>query len=900
MKKNLLYFMPFAVAAVFTILSFTQIMVDNEHRAYDLFLRIKPEVPEEKKIVLIDVDDLAISKVGVWPWSRSIMADGLLLLKEFKAEYAVFDIEYTEKSPRGINAEFLEDKIPDTLNQQFDTINSNISDLFGAISSGQLRVRDAADFASQLKEINNGIKLNLLDTMGSVARDNDEYLGKAARYFGNAFFTVNMFKGTDDSVPADLKEWASENIPISAINIVSGEDDFYRADDLRPAIAPVLKNGRGAGFPNVFIDNDGVRRRIDLLRVYKGRYFPQLAFSPLYDWLGKPEIQAGKGSLLLKGAVLPDGKTEDISIPLVDGQLLINWPVKSYEKSFRHMTYWYLEMHNRLYKSLAENLKLMKHAGYLEYYNGDTPLYDLYQYADDLLSRMVESGDTSNFDEYAQVREYFLLETASFLSGDAEKRILNDIEAVINSDSIPADVKNEYTELKKDVPDIFAKTISISTELAEARRIIRENVEGSFCIIGHTGTSTTDIGVNPFEKEYMNVGTHASVANTILSRQFISIAPFWIPILASFLFSLLVFAVIKRRSAGTSIIIGLSFIALILASAAAVFRYTGMYVNVITPAASVFVTFIIYTMVNLITTSKEKIFIRNAFGHYLSQDVISQLMNDPEKLKLGGDKKELTAIFTDVRGFSTISESLDPSDLVKLLNEYLTAMSDIILDSRGTIDKYEGDAIISFFGAPVEFPDHAQQACSAAVKMKKMEMEINKVFLDKQIAPSPLMTRIGINTGEMVVGNMGTARKMDYTIMGNAVNLAARLEGVNKQYGTWILASEYTISQTKNRFACRKLDPVRVVGINRPVQLFELIDEKKEASDKTLEIIELSHSALEKFQGQDWDGCADLFNKVLGISPDDGPASTYIKRCADFKKTPPPKNWDGVFNLSVK
>ena len=227
-------------------------------------------------------------------------------------------------------------------------------------------------------------------------------------------------------------------------------------------------------------------------------------------------------------------------------------------------------------------------------------------------------------------------------------------------------------------------------------------------------------------------------------------------------------------------------------------------------------------------------------------------------------------------------------------------MSDIILDSRGTIDKYEGDAIISFFGAPVEFPDHAQQACSAAVKMKKMEMEINKVFLEKQIAPSPLMTRIGINTGEMVVGNMGTARKMDYTIMGNAVNLAARLEGVNKQYGTWILASEYTISQTKNRFACRKLDPVRVVGINRPVQLFELIDEKKEASDKTLEIIELSHSALEKFQGQDWDGCLELFNKVLSISPDDGPASTYIKRCADFKKNPPPKNWDGVFNLSVK
>ena len=183
---------------------------------------------------------------------------------------------------------------------------------------------------------------------------------------------------------------------------------------------------------------------------------------------------------------------------------------------------------------------------------------------------------------------------------------------------------------------------------------------------------------------------------------------------------------------------------------------------------------------------------RNAWGHYLSSEVINDLLANPEKLNLGGEKKFITAMFTDVRGFSTISEVLDPTALVHLINLYLTEMSDIILELRGTIDKYEGDAIISFFGAPVDLPDHARRACMAAIRMKRAETALNERFLAEKLAPSALHTRIGINTGEMTVGNMGTPQRMDYTMMGSSVNLAARLEGVNKQYGTWILISEIT------------------------------------------------------------------------------------------------------------
>jgi adenylate cyclase len=314
----------------------------------------------------------------------------------------------------------------------------------------------------------------------------------------------------------------------------------------------------------------------------------------------------------------------------------------------------------------------------------------------------------------------------------------------------------------------------------------------------------------------------------------------------------------------------------------------------------VFFTFLTLAFVKFLKTAKEKSYIRNAFGHYLSTDVINELLTNPDKLKLGGEKKYITAMFTDVKGFSTISEQLDPADLVKLLNEYLSAMSDIILEMKGTIDKYEGDAIISFFGAPLELPDHAVRACKAAIQMKKTETELNKKFLENGMAPNPLLTRIGINTGDMVVGNMGTARKMDYTIMGNSVNLAARLEGVNKQYGTWILTSEYTMQNTDSDLTVRKLDRVRVVGIQTPVRLFEVIEEKSQTSPELKEAVAIFHAGLDLFEEKNWKKAEARFEEVLKILPEDGPASTFLKRCQQYIVNPPPENWDGVFNLTTK
>jgi len=292
--------------------------------------------------------------------------------------------------------------------------------------------------------------------------------------------------------------------------------------------------------------------------------------------------------------------------------------------------------------------------------------------------------------------------------------------------------------------------------------------------------------------------------------------------------------------------------------------------------------------------------LRRAFSTYLSEDVVEEIVSDPTRLQLGGIKRDMTALFTDVQGFTRIAEALPPEQLVDLLNYYLSSMSDIILEQKGTIDKYEGDAIISFFGAPLDLPDHAMRACSTAVVMKRVEKEVNRHIMEKRISPSPLLTRIGINSGEMVVGNMGTEKKMNYTIVGNVVNLAARLEGVNKQYGTWILASEDTVRQTEERFLTRRLDRIRVIGINEPIRIYEVMETTANASEVLLEQVDLFQKAHELFEQRNWTEAEKIFNQILKTSPGDGPSLLYLNRCRHCLQNPPAHDWDGVFDINEK
>ncbi len=898
-KIGLSVLVPVMAVLVFTGLNLFDFYRIIENRVYDALLHVKPEIPEDPSILLLDVDDTAIANVGVWPWSRDIMAEGLVTMKEYDAAYAVFDIEYTEQSPRGVNSALLNEEIPKALAGEFNSINQNVKDLFAALKSRSVSFKDAEDFLKDLENSTSQSKDKLMGSIKAIVRDNDTLLGQAARFFGNAFFTINMLPSGEEHIPDELRKFAMENLPLKKVR---GEGDIpYKISDIRPAIYPILSPAAGAGFPNVQVDLDGVRRRLYLVLEYKGKYYPQLAFSALLKKIGDPEVVVKDGRIVLEGADIPGKGKKDVTIPLAkDGTALINWPKKTYWNSFRHLSYWHLELYRRQEQAIVKSLELMERDQYLSYHEKNPKFMDQYRDSLKIRQALLTEPGAKGIEDYRKIRTAFFKDVGDFLSGPAEGSILASIDEALKSGQLKSEEKAEYAKIKEEVGNNFKNLKTIYGEFTKTRETLAKNLPGAYCIIGNTATSTTDLGVNPFVERYENVGTHASIANTILQGDFLDDSPWWISALAALAISLLVYFILRNMDPLPSLLVGAGFVILVMFAGTAFFLATGVYPNLVTPTLSVFFTFIILAFIKFLKTAKEKSYIRNAFGHYLSADVINQLLTDPDKLRLGGEKKFMTAMFTDVKGFSTISEKLDPTDLVKLLNLYLTEMSNTIMDLRGTIDKYEGDAIISFFGAPVEYPDHAAKALTAAIKMKKLEDLLNEQFLKDKITPNPLLTRIGINTGDMVVGNMGTARKMDYTIMGNSVNLAARLEGVNKQYGTWILTSEYTKEAAGDGFLVRKLDRVRVVGINTPVRLYQVIDEKGESAPEMKEAVEIFHAGIDYFETKDWERAKKSFNQVLKIVPDDGPATTFLKRVETYMQTPPPENWDGVFNLTSK
>lgn len=894
-KEWYFLFLPFIFSALFVLLSFVPFYKNFESRIYDLYLSVRPEIEQDERILLLDIDDLSISEVGVWPWSRDITARGLHLLREFNARSVVMDIEYTESSPMGVNSRVLQEEIPQLFDREFSKISENVNGLFNALASESIPLSAAEEYVNDLNDLIEQSKQVLLQQVRDIARDNDKFYGQMARLNGSTYFTVSMLTEQDPAIPESLITFSQQEIALDQISAAEDADaTIAAADGIRPAISPILSNAAGAGFPNVVVDSDGVRRRIKPLIEYDGEYYAQLALRPLLEWLGSPRVEITTDALILQDAQHPEEGRVDIRIPLTEqGEVLINWPKASYQESFRHLSFYELVYNRELETRLIENLEIMESAGYLSYYQGDVPLMRAYSYAQDIAEEVRNGGDPELMEEYAAVRRRFFAAAGDFLQGGAEERIIAEIDRVLSSEGLSETQRSSYQEVRGEIPEVFSTSREVYSDLMESRDRLDNAFDGSFVIVGHVGTSTTDIGVTPFAKEYMNVGTHASLVNTILQRNFLDELPEWYAYLLAPIAALLVGFIIRKQGPRVAIAVGLVFVGLMSAVSLGTFLISGVYLSPVVPIFSVFFTFAAITILKYLQTARDRMFIRNAFSHYLSNDVINELLSNQDKLKLGGDKKHMTALFTDVKGFSSISETFDPAELVKLLNRYLTEMSDIILDCRGTIDKYEGDAIISFFGAPIEYADHAERACRSAVEMKRAETALNQRFQRENLTPNPIHTRIGINTGEMVVGNMGTDRKMDYTIMGNSVNLAARLEGVNKQYGTWILISEPTFQEGGADFLVRKLDRVRVVGIQQPVRLYELLEEKAFASPRQQE-------ALEMFEGGDWEKAQEHFKRVLQLVPDDGPSQLYLKRIRKFQSKEPPQDWDGVFNLSLK
>jgi adenylate cyclase len=297
------------------------------------------------------------------------------------------------------------------------------------------------------------------------------------------------------------------------------------------------------------------------------------------------------------------------------------------------------------------------------------------------------------------------------------------------------------------------------------------------------------------------------------------------------------------------------------------------------------------------TEEHHKRAIRRAFQHYLHPAVVEQVAQHPEALTLGGHKAVLTVLFSDIRGFSSFSEGVAPEALVQLLNEYFSAMTQAVFQHQGMVDKYIGDAIMAVYGAPVATPAHAYLACCTALQMLAVLPPLQAQWQARGLPVIDL--GIGIHTGEMVVGNMGSATRFNYTVMGDAVNLGARLEGANKIFGTRIILSETTWERVHERLATRELDVIRVKGKDQPTRIYELLGMSPLPLAHAL-MVERFHAGLQAYRARHWSAARACFHEVLRACPDDAPSQLYLQRCATLRAVPPGDDWDGVYTMQTK
>jgi adenylate cyclase len=425
-------------------------------------------------------------------------------------------------------------------------------------------------------------------------------------------------------------------------------------------------------------------------------------------------------------------------------------------------------------------------------------------------------------------------------------------------------------------------------------------------LVGGTALAVGDLRNTPFSgAAYMGVEIHANIIDNVLhseerGRGFLTRGLDEEMIDAGFILFFgvgfgLWFGRVRPLYSTISLILGLAAFTWFVYYS---FSAHGRWLSFVIPAGTLVADYAAITSFRMIFEEKEKRRIRKTFSQYLSDGVISLIEKDPQKyIRPGGELKELTVMFSDIRGFTTISEGLTPDELVLLLNEYLGEMTETVFANLGTLDKYIGDAIMAFWGSPYPQADHAVRGCSCAIQMIRALEKLNRKWNSE--GRNSIAIGVGLNTGQVNVGNMGSAKRLAWTVMGDNVNLASRLEGITKQYRIPIVIAEGTYLQVAEKFVCRELDKITVKGKSQPVTIYELMDFAAGAP-KHQDLVTRFTRAMKAYRSQDWREATAGFGELLGTYPDDGPTQVFLQRAMEYMENAPDPDWNGVYVMKTK
>ncbi len=460
------------------------------------------------------------------------------------------------------------------------------------------------------------------------------------------------------------------------------------------------------------------------------------------------------------------------------------------------------------------------------------------------------------------------------------------------------------------------KMICEKQDYISAYKLIDENyaeesnafVKDKIVLIGASAEGLKDLRSTPLRPFRPGVEVHANVIEQVLSGQYLLRPTITKGVEAMFIIVVGTSFIILSAFIGVLISVLLCVTLISIAAFGAYFMYVdyGLLLDPVYPSISVLTIFILSTVLSYARAEMKRKQIRSAFGMYVAPDVMRDLEANPEKLRLGGENRDITVMFTDIRKFTTISEGLSPEELINLMNEFLTTMTDTVMAHKGTIDKYIGDAMMCFWNAPKDIENHEREACFAALEMQNKLAPINEQVKKRAIElgkePVLLQAGIGINSGECAVGNMGSKQRFAYSALGDTVNMASRLEGQTKQYGVNILIGEKTYNHVTD-MAILELDQIKVVGKNKPERIYALLGDTDYAvKGEFIKWREMHETMLQNYRSQNFKAALEDVVKCKKLSGEQGTAlyDIYEARMNELMATPPAKDWDGIYISTVK
>lgn len=740
-------------------------------------------------------------------------------------------------------------------------------------------------------------------------------------------------------------EWIRQHSP--RLMVPPEESTIWRGFDFDPPLKSLRQAARGFAYAQTVTDLDGARRRYPFVYQYEDIIFPSMALVMVADYLQVPitSVEVWPGDcVLLRDARLDDGTVRDLRVPIdAYGNMNVNWAGR-WDQTFVHYPHVALRAAARREKR-QQLLDEVKRQAAVD--------PSLQRSPRGMPGAMARAGYDDMQTVIAGMRSWLrAVDIESAVRADPELTAARfwkakGLEDPGNAQVLLVDqirVANRVAELLSQNPELTAEAL-VAALPAEGADLVRQSacyvgakmvngalpgsarplyfypyeayqpragvdalltpddVEGKILFYGLTAPGTTDLSVTPVQGSYPMVGIYPNVLNTILQQLFIRRTPAWLGgLLVVAIGALLSLLVPRLRVLTGAVLVALL---MLLYGAIALFAFThgGLWLEIVGPVLALVVGYLGLTIYGYIMKEKEKEFVQGAFGHYLSPAVVDQIMTNPDMInQLGGEERVMSSFFSDIASFSTISECLSPAELVQFMNDYLSDMCDILEQYGGTIDKFEGDAILAIFGAPVYYEDHSVRGCLACIDQQRRLIELRQRWQSDRSLPTALQqlrdrwesegrtfahVRMGLTSGPMVVGNMGSRTRTDYTMMGDTVNLAARFESGQKVYGTGIMVNEVVQQAVADLAETRRLDLIQVVGREEPVVAYEVLERKGELPQAKYDVLDLYNRGLVFYERFEFGEAQKIFQQALDIDPRDGPSALYADRCEDFVANPP-------------